>query len=105
MSPPSPGQIEMPERFFWLYPPGGKVVEFQANVWNNHCRVDGQGLGNPPAVSVDHHQAQRLQIGVITQITLNKKQLIEAKKKEARLHHDHFHSLGDGVGFVILLLH
>lgn len=51
----------MPEWFFWFNPPGGTVVQSYANVWNNHCCVDGQGLSDPPAVSVDHHQAQGLQ--------------------------------------------
>lgn len=93
----------MPECFFWFNPPGGKVVQFYANVWNNHCCVDGQGLSDPPAVSVDHHQAQGLQSKQENENHMCSKEKIQII--EARPDHDHFDSLGDRVGFIILLLH
>lgn len=56
----SPGEVEVPKWFLWLNPPGRKVVQFHANLWDSHCGVNGQRLSDPAAVGVNHHQTKRL---------------------------------------------
>lgn len=93
----------MPQWFLRINPPGREVVQFYANLWDAYGCTDRHGLCNPAAVSVNHHQAQRLHTGEAgSQPYSNKTTRTNGKKG---CYHDHLHSLGYRVGFVVLLLH
>lgn len=78
------------------------MVQFHADLWHSHWGVDGQGLSNPAAVGVNHHQAQRLHTEQ-RDLTCVQIKTRKQMKEEERHYHDHFDSLCYRVGFVVLL--
>lgn len=57
---PSPGQVEVPEWHFWFDSSRRQLIQFHADMSVTGCWVCGERFGNPAAVSVNHHQSQRL---------------------------------------------